>query len=178
MSGGFRSRSKSGDSADRGKKERGTTGQRGGQQSRGQHSGKKGGRPHGGRGQRAHAGSRPRGNNRNTDRAQADSLIQSARRSGVDVPRAVAFDVLRRVDADDAFANLTLPKALSTNKVNGRDAAFATELTYGTLRTEGVLDAVIAECASRGLDAMAPEVLTALRLGTYQVLYTLSLIHI
>ena len=172
MSGGFRSRSKSGDSADRGKKERGTTGQRGGQQSRGQHSGKKGGRPHGGRGQRAHAGSRPRGNNRNTDRAQADSLIQSARRSGVDVPRAVAFDVLRRVDADDAFANLTLPKALSTNKVNGRDAAFATELTYGTLRTEGVLDAVIAECASRGLDAMAPEVLTALRLGTYQVLYT------
>ncbi|QRP99226.1 MFS transporter [Corynebacterium sp. FDAARGOS 1242] len=98
--------------------------------------------------------------------------MQAARRSGVDVPRAVAFDVLRRVAADDAFANLTLPKALSANKLTGRDAAFATELTYGTLRTEGVLDAVIAQCASRGLDAMAPEVLTALRLGTYQVLYT------
>ena len=88
------------------------------------------------------------------------------------MPRAVAFDVLRRVDADDAFANLTLPRALSANKLSGRDAAFATELTYGTLRTEGVLDAVISECASRGLEAMAPEVLTALRLGTYQVLYT------
>ena len=80
--------------------------------------------------------------------------------------------MLRRVDADDAFANLTLPKALSANNLSGRDAAFATELTYGSLRTEGVLDAVIAQCASRGLDAMAPEVLTALRLGTYEVLYS------
>lgn len=76
------------------------------------------------------------------------------------------------MDADDAFANLTLPKAVRANNLSGRDAAFATELTYGTLRTEGVLDAVIAECASRDLDAIAPDVLTALRMGTYQVLYT------
>lgn len=90
----------------------------------------------------------------------------------MDVPRAVTFEVLQRVAADDAFANLTLPKAVSANKLSGRDAAFATELTYGTLRTEGVLDVVIAECSSRGLEAIAPEVLTALRMGTYQVLYT------
>lgn len=156
MSGGFRSRSKSGDPVDRGHK---------GQDKKRRYGTQK----------RAAA----RDNNRSTAAGQrhdrvrhADSLIEAARRSGVDVPRAVAFDVLRRVAADDAFANLTLPKALSANKLTGRDAAFATELTYGTLRTEGVLDAVIAQCASRGLDAMAAEVLTALRLGTYQVLYT------
>lgn len=153
MSGGFRSRSKSGDPADRA--------QRGQQQRSGAKRPAKGSRER--RGGQRHDTRRP---------APSTSVISAARRCGVDRPRAVAFEVLQRVDADDAFANLTLPKAVSANKLSGRDAAFATELTYGTLRTEGVLDAVIAECASRGLDAIAPEVLTALRMGTYQVLYT------
>ncbi|WP_296131780.1 transcription antitermination factor NusB [uncultured Corynebacterium sp.] len=164
MSGGFRSRSKSGDQPN--------SEQRGGQQRRGQ---QRGGQQRGGNQRRGGAprGSSQRGRGRGTDhQRRSGSFPAAARSAGVDLARAVVFDVLRRVDADDAFANLTLPKALSENKVSGRDAAFATELTYGTLRTEGVLDAVIADCASRGLDAMAPEVLTALRLGTYQVLYT------
>ena len=159
MSGGFRSRSKSGDqpnSEKRGSQQRGGNRGRGGSPS--------------GAGQRG-SGQRGRGRGTNHQR-RSGSFPAAARSAGVDLARAVVFDVLRRVDADGAFANLTLPKALSENKVSGRDAAFATELTYGTLRTEGVLDAVIADCASRGLDAMAPEVLTALRLGTYQVLYT------
>lgn len=161
MTGGFRSRSKSGDPAQRagkgtqkGKQQRGSQ-QRGNSRSGRDHKGRRGGQR-----QTAHPDH------------QNPSLTSAARRCGVDVPRAVAFEVLQRVAADDAFANLTLPKAVSANKLSGRDAAFATELTYGTLRTEGVLDAVIAECSSRGLDAIAPEVLTALRLGTYQVLYT------
>ena len=37
---------------------------------------------------------------------------------------------------------------------------------------QGVLDAVIARCSSRELDKIAPEVLAALRLGAYQLLYT------
>ena len=173
MTGGFRSRSKSGDPA-----QRAGTGAEKGKQQRGsqQRGSSRGGHDHKGRGGYQNTGAQRdrRGGQRQTahhDR-QNPSLISAARRSGVDVPRAVAFEVLQRVAADDAFANLTLPKAVSANKLSGRDAAFATELTYGTLRTEGVLDAVIAECSSRGLDAIAPEVLTALRLGTYQVLYT------
>ena len=100
------------------------------------------------------------------------SFVGDAKKAGVDAARAVAFDTLLRVEKDDAYANLILPKALTAAKLSGRDAAFATEITYGTLRCMGVVDAVIADCASRGLDAMAPEVLTALRMGTYQVLYT------
>lgn len=153
MSGGFRSRSKSGDPADRA--------QRGKQQRGGAKRTAKGNRER--RGGQRHDTRRP---------APSTSVVSAAQRCGVDRPRAVAFEVLQRVDADDAFANLTLPKAVRANSLSGRDAAFATELTYGTLRTEGVLDAVIAECASRGLDAIAPDVLTALRMGTYQVLYT------
>ncbi|WPF67272.1 transcription antitermination factor NusB [Corynebacterium sp. 22KM0430] len=90
----------------------------------------------------------------------------------MDTPRRVAYQVIGAVRGQDAYANLVLPKALKEHKVRGRDAAFATEITYGTLRTQGVLDAVIAECSSRELSAIAPEVLDALRLGAYQVLYT------
>ena len=89
-----------------------------------------------------------------------------------DTAREAAFDAVLRVEAEDAFGNLILPQILRERKVKGRDAAFATELTYGTLRSLGVLDAVIADCSSRSLDSLAPEVLTALRLGTYQLLYT------
>lgn len=89
-----------------------------------------------------------------------------------DAPREAAFEVILRVTRDGAFANLTLPGLLKERKIKGRDAAFATELTYGTLRTMGVLDAVIAENASRPLEQIAPEVLAALRLGAYQLLYT------
>lgn len=89
-----------------------------------------------------------------------------------DVAREAVFEVLVRVERDSAYANLTLPAVLRERKVAGRDAAFATELTYGTLRSRGVLDAVIGDNASRGTDRMACEVLTALRMGAYQLLYT------
>lgn len=166
MSGGFRSRSKSGDKSPAGKpqdshKSAGVKG-RGGRPQRQQH-GSRGGQ-HSGR-QAAAKGQRP-------GKRQESGLIQAALAAGVDAPRAVAFDVVRRVSEDDAFANLILPKALRKQKLKGRDAAFATEITYGTLRTLGVVDAVIAECSSRGLEDISPAVVDALRLGTYQVLYT------
>lgn len=97
---------------------------------------------------------------------------QSRGDAGVDKARIVAFDVLQTVQRDDAYANLVLPKALRERKITGRDAAFATELTYGSLRTLGVLDAVIDASSSRPARDIQPDVLTALRLGAYQVLYT------
>lgn len=90
----------------------------------------------------------------------------------VDNARQAAYDTVRRVSAEGAYANLTLPKLLRERKITGRDAAFATEIAYGTLRTSGVLDAVIAECSSRPLADIAGEVLDALRLGGYQILHT------
>ena len=89
-----------------------------------------------------------------------------------DPAREAAFEVVLRVARDGAFANLTLPGILREREIGGRDAAFATELAYGTLRSLGVLDAVIARNSSRELDRIAPEILAALRLGTYQLLYT------
>ena len=89
-----------------------------------------------------------------------------------DKAREAAFDVLLRVEVEDAYGNLVLPQLLRERKIKGRDAAFATELAYGALRSQGVLDAVIGECSSRPLSDLDPNVLTALRLGVYQLLYT------
>jgi 16S rRNA (cytosine967-C5)-methyltransferase len=87
-----------------------------------------------------------------------------------DAPRRVAFDLLRAVDERDAYANLTLPGLLRDRGVQGRDAAFATELGYGTLRGRGTYDAVLAACVDRPLDQVDPPVLDVLRLGAHQQL--------
>ncbi|WP_280365459.1 RsmB/NOP family class I SAM-dependent RNA methyltransferase [Nocardia wallacei] len=96
------------------------------------------------------------------------------RRGGAagDPARVVARDVLRAVRERDAYANLVLPGLLRERRVEGRDAAFATELAYGACRAMGVLDAVIADCAGRGVDDIDGPLLDVLRLGVYQLLRT------
>ena len=87
------------------------------------------------------------------------------RRKPLDPARQAAFDVLRAVSERDAYANLVLPGLLRDRGITGRDAAFATELAYGTCRTRGLLDAVIAEAAGRPPDHINPVLLDLLRLG-------------
>ncbi|MBD0322436.1 MAG: RsmB/NOP family class I SAM-dependent RNA methyltransferase [Aldersonia sp.] len=89
-----------------------------------------------------------------------------------DEPRTVARDVLRAVRERDAYANLVLPALLRERKIDGRDAALATELTYGACRALGLLDAVIAACAARPIAEIDGSLLDVLRLGAYQLLRT------
>lgn len=193
MSGGFRSRSKSGDKPkdkptqgsgqNRDGNGRGGNGRGGGRNPRGgkkfrgnrdnrDNRGHRQGRGGAGTGSSHRAGRQGGSGQRLNERAQAASLAQAAKQAGLDLPRAVSLETLQRVHQEGAFANLILPRALREQKLSGRDAAFATEIAYGTLRAEGVVDAVIARCSSRELSAIAPAVLDALRMGVYQVLYT------
>lgn len=94
------------------------------------------------------------------------------RRRPLDPARRAAFETLRAVSARDAYANLVLPALLAQRGIGGRDAAFATELTYGTCRARGLLDAVIGAAAERSPQAIDPVLLDLLRLGTYQLLRT------
>jgi 16S rRNA (cytosine967-C5)-methyltransferase len=87
-----------------------------------------------------------------------------------DPARRAAFDVLRAVADRDAYANLLLPSLLRERGITGRDAAFATELTYGTLRGRGTYDAILAACSDR--DKLDPPVRDVLRLGAHQLLAT------
>jgi 16S rRNA (cytosine967-C5)-methyltransferase len=92
------------------------------------------------------------------------------RKPAPDAARRLAFDVLRAVDERDAYANLVLPGLLRRAGLDARDAGFATELTYGTLRARGTYDAVLAACVDRPLDQVDPPVLDVLRLGVHQQL--------
>ncbi|MEJ7635666.1 transcription antitermination factor NusB [Aeromicrobium sp.] len=87
-----------------------------------------------------------------------------------DPSRAIAFHVLRAVAERDAYVNLVLPAMLAEHRIEGRDAAFATELVHGTIRRQGTYDAIIGTVASKGLASIDPPVLDALRLGTHQLL--------
>ncbi|WP_448853611.1 RsmB/NOP family class I SAM-dependent RNA methyltransferase [Corynebacterium frankenforstense] len=112
------------------------------------------------------------GNGEHRGRRQSDEGQARRDYRGIDKARQAAFETLLKVTEDDAFGNLTLPGELRALGLKGRDAAFATEITYGTLRTLGVLDAVIDKCAAQGIESINPQVLDALRLGVYQLLYT------
>jgi 16S rRNA (cytosine967-C5)-methyltransferase len=94
------------------------------------------------------------------------------RRKPLDPARRAAFDVLQAVSQRDAYANLALPTLLRERGITGRDAAFATELTYGTCRSRGLLDAVIGQAAGRPPEVINAVLLDLLRLGTYQLLRT------
>jgi 16S rRNA (cytosine967-C5)-methyltransferase len=99
-------------------------------------------------------------------------MAPSQRSRHADPARATAFEVLRAVEQDDAYANLALPAAIRRHHLDKRDAGLATELTYGSLRERGFLDAVITRCVDRPLKRVDPPVLDSVRLGAYQVLFT------
>lgn len=85
-------------------------------------------------------------------------------------PRRVAFDVLRQVTGEDAYANLALAKRLATAGLDTRDAGLVTELVSGTCRLMGTYDLVIEAASGRKLNTLQPAVVDLLRLGTHQLL--------
>jgi 16S rRNA (cytosine967-C5)-methyltransferase len=92
-------------------------------------------------------------------------------RRRTDPARLAAYDVLRAVDEDGAYPNLVATKVLKAAGLEGRDAAYATELAYGTLRQRRWLDAILAACVDRPLDQVEPPVLDLVRLGAYQLVH-------
>jgi 16S rRNA (cytosine967-C5)-methyltransferase len=83
--------------------------------------------------------------------------------------RFAAYQLLRAV-ADGAYANLEMPQVIRARRLDPRDAAFATELAFGTIRWQGLYDAVIAVAADRPVERIDPEILDVLRLGVHQLL--------
>ncbi|MDQ4047733.1 MAG: rRNA small subunit methyltransferase B, partial [Actinomycetota bacterium] len=94
----------------------------------------------------------------------------SQRTRRADPARLVAFEVLRAVAAEDAYANLVLPARIRHHGLDKRDAGFATELSYGALRGQGTYDAVLSRCVDRPLEQLDPAILDALRIGAHQLL--------
>jgi 16S rRNA (cytosine967-C5)-methyltransferase len=129
------------------------------------------------RADRPHGSGRPRGTGGPGYRRAAgrDARTGRAPRGGrppSDPARQAAYEAIAAVHRDDAYANLALGEILRGMGLHGRDAAFATELAYGTLRSLGTLDLIVAAAAGRDVARIDPPARDALRLGAYQLLYT------
>lgn len=94
----------------------------------------------------------------------------SAKRSVRPSARGVAYELLLAVETKDAYANLLLPKLITDAGLDTRDAGFATELAFGTLRSKIFYEAIISRCAGRPVEQIDPDALVLLSLGAHQLL--------
>jgi len=87
----------------------------------------------------------------------------------VDKARETALFILKEVNHDKKYANISLKEHLRRAKLEGKDSAFVTQLVYGTLEKQIALDWVIGKFAS--IKRANPWLENILRMGCYQILY-------
>ncbi len=83
--------------------------------------------------------------------------------------RKAAYEVLRRVFEDDAYADRALRSA--SEGLDERDTALARRLAYGAVQRVRTLDHAIETLGKRPVRKLDPPVRAALRLGAYQLGY-------
>lgn len=97
-------------------------------------------------------------------------MIDSAPESKARV-RQLASEILAKVDTDNAYLDALLEKIFLSAGLEERDRALLTEITYGTLRWRGTIDARLARYVRRPLNQLDPLVRSLLQLTCYQLLY-------
>lgn len=91
------------------------------------------------------------------------------RKANPDATRLLVFDLLSQVNREGAYANIRLPDLLSKSKLNAKDRALATEMAYGTLRMQGLLDHIAGKFTDRPFNELDPKIQDLLRMGIYQL---------
>jgi 16S rRNA (cytosine967-C5)-methyltransferase len=85
--------------------------------------------------------------------------------------RQLASEILLKVDSQKAYADVLLDNSLKDSTLSDRDRALLTELTYGTLRWRGKIDARLIRYLHRSLDDTDPPIRNLLRVTGYQLLF-------
>lgn len=98
--------------------------------------------------------------------------MKSSRSAGVPSnARELAMELLTRVEKEKAYSNLLLNKMLRQSGLDRLDAAFATELVYGTIQHKLTIDYYLGRFVSKGMAKLEPWVRNLLRLSFYQLYY-------
>ncbi|MGA9812392.1 MAG: 16S rRNA (cytosine(967)-C(5))-methyltransferase RsmB [Terriglobales bacterium] len=84
--------------------------------------------------------------------------------------RTAAFQILLRVEQEDAYASELLHSGPYA-QLSPADHGLATGLVMGVLRWQSLLDSQISRFSDKRLEKLDTEVLAALRLAAYQLLY-------
>jgi 16S rRNA (cytosine967-C5)-methyltransferase len=97
-----------------------------------------------------------------------DVSLMPKQRESVSPARSAAFDILKRVETDNAYASVLIA-ALPESSLSREDRSLAQELVLGVLRWRLSLDALIERFSERSIERFDVPVLIALRLGLYQL---------
>lgn len=85
--------------------------------------------------------------------------------------RQIAYEILLKIQKENAYSNLALDSALEIAGLEARDSSLVSALVYGTLERLIILDFNLTQYMKRPLKNTKPEILTVLRLGAYQLLF-------
>lgn len=81
--------------------------------------------------------------------------------------RLLAFKILSKIEHDKAYSNIALDTVLSNNQATS--APFVCNLVYGVIERKITLDYFLSQFLTQPLKKLNPQVLTILRMGTYQL---------
>src|SRR5437764_14910160 len=84
--------------------------------------------------------------------------------------RVAAFEILLRVERENGYSSELLHSA-QYSKLFPAGHGLTMELVMGVLRWRSLLDAEITRFSSQKMDKLDPEVLTALRMATFQIAF-------
>jgi 16S rRNA (cytosine967-C5)-methyltransferase len=100
-----------------------------------------------------------------------ENLDLPSGRGSIAPARACAYAVVRRVFEQDAWADRALHGEANRLRLDARDLALATQLSYGTVQRVATLDHVIERLTRRPSTKLDAPVLAALRLGVFQLTF-------
>jgi len=99
---------------------------------------------------------------------------QDREKGRLSVARRCAYQVMRRVTSEGAYADRAFVAEAERYELAPRDRAFAQQLVYGTVQRQATLDYVLTALSARPHDDIDPPLRDALRLGIYQLVYMAS----
>lgn len=91
--------------------------------------------------------------------------------------REAAMLALNACQRQGGWSDGALKKQLAAAELSGRDAALATQLCFGVLQNQMLLDFYLAKFSNISLKRMEGKVVQTLRLGAYQMLFLTRIPH-
>lgn len=85
--------------------------------------------------------------------------------------RSIAFDVLLKIEQDDAYSNIALNNAIKENNLNHLDSSFVSALVYGVLERQITLDYILRQYSKIPIRKIELRTKIILRLGILQLLF-------
>jgi 16S rRNA (cytosine967-C5)-methyltransferase len=85
--------------------------------------------------------------------------------------RSLALDALKRVEKDRAYLDRVVDTVLAHVKISDADRRLFSELAYGTIRHQRLLDFYIEQSLDRKINQTDLPTRTLLRLGAYQIFF-------